>query len=56
MIIVLDVALAVLWFGLAHDWVGYSFGTVFTLIAVRTGVRLARHREADRYRRLVIRR
>lgn len=54
--IVLDVGLAVLWFGLAHDWVGYLFGALFTVIAIRTGVATARRREAARYRRLVIRR
>lgn len=56
MIIVLDVALAVLWFGLAHDWVGYLFGALFTVIAIRTGVATARRRDADRYTRTVIRR
>lgn len=56
MIIVLDVALAILWFALAHDWVGYLFGVLFTVIAIRTGVATARRRDVARYRRLVIKR
>jgi len=47
MIIVIDVVLAVLWFGLAHDWVGYGFAVTFAGLAVYRCMQLAQRRERD---------